>query len=65
VFYVLLRNRTDEDDNEVIRVKARDRDHAREQARERLGWRFTLGNVWTSAEFRRIDPVWWRAIAKD
>lgn len=59
IFYVEMRNRTDSRDDEMWKVLAFDKLHAR--AVDPRG-RFTVGDVWTPKELRKADPEWHRLL---
>lgn len=57
-YIVWLRNNTDIRDDEPIKIKAKDKNDARNIATSHLRNRFSISGVYTLAEFRKRDS-WW------
>jgi hypothetical protein len=61
VFYVYMHNNTDHRDDEVFKVRARDKKHAKEVAASKMRWpgRCTVGWVKGAREKGLADYKWW------
>lgn len=61
IFYVYMHNNTDHRDDEVFKVKARDKNHAEEVAISKMDWRgrYTVGWVKAGTEKGLADYKWW------
>lgn len=59
IWYVYQHNRTDCRDDNVIKVRAKSRSHAREIAERQTRSNYRLGRIYSAAEFRADWPGWW------
>lgn len=60
IHYVYMHNSTSSQDDEVFKVKAKNKEEAKELAAECQQWagRFSVGNAWTAKECPK-DYKWW------
>ena len=60
IFYVYMHNSTSRDDDEVFKVKAKDKEEAKEVANKCQQWpgRFSIGTIHTAQECPK-DLKWW------
>jgi hypothetical protein len=58
IFYAWLSNQTSHDDDEPIKIKAYDMDHAHRIAGHHLENRFSIGGVYTPKSFGQCYPGW-------
>lgn len=63
IFYVYLHNRTNSLDDNVVKVKAKSKKEVRENF-EYDRSRFSFGEAYTPAEFRKVDSFWWSLLKK-
>jgi len=61
-YIVWLSNRTDNRDDEVMKLKAKNKKEARKIAEEECAdYRFDVSEVYTLPEFKKYDE-WWHAL---
>lgn len=60
-FFAWFSNKVDNRDDEPIKIRAKDKRQAQKIAIEEMNsCRFSLRNVYTAKQFKRIEP-WWHA----
>jgi len=58
IFFAWLCNKVDNRDDEVVKLRASSKRQAKKIAENYVGYRFTLGNVFTQKQFKRYEPDW-------
>lgn len=60
-FIIWCSNRTDCQDDEPIKIKAKNRTEALKEAKSYVSSRFFIDQAYTLSEFREFDP-WWASV---
>ena len=59
VFYVYCHNRTDNQDDTVLKIKATSSTQAKEKASNKIRSNFRVGAAYRVKDFRTIHPDWY------
>lgn len=63
IFYVHLHNHVDRRDDDVIKIKAKDKKEAKSIAQNWNSHRFSVGRIYTAGEFKKVDRGWYELIS--